>query len=86
MARFTFELYVGPSPDGSGIHPYYQEGRYASLDEAKAHAETIAGRSLKWQWMSERTCWRAETGLGQAAEIREESGDPVRLVVNVGPM
>lgn len=86
MIKTTYELYVGPSPDGCSIHPHFEEGRYATPGEAQAHAEAVAGRQLIWQWMEDRRRWRAETEWGKAAEIEELSNTPVRILLDVAQL
>lgn len=83
MVETLYELYVGPSPDGSAVHPYFEEGKHSTLHEAQVHAEMVAGRRLSWQWMEERKRWRAELGGGKAAEIEEMSNGPVRIMLDV---
>ena len=63
MTGTHFELYHGASTDGCSIHPHYEEGKHPSLDDAKAHAETLTGLRLSWVWMVDRNRWRARACL-----------------------
>jgi hypothetical protein len=58
MSRTHFELYIGSSTDGCSIHPHYEEGTHLSLEDAKAHAASVTGRRLSWEWVAERKRWR----------------------------
>jgi hypothetical protein len=49
MEPMTYDLYVGLSPDGSMIHPCFDEGKHNTLDEAKGYRATtdlaVGGRA-----------------------------------------
>ena len=86
MADTTYTLYIGPSPDGCSVQPYFEEGKHAALDEAQEHVERVTGLRMTWRWMEERRRWRAEAGWGRAAGISEESNGPASILIGISPM